>query len=92
VILMRKRLLDDIRRVEEGQDPSGLIRDPERSKSVELPTIGKLGFRNGMSRATLERVFAGMGHRFPPGYLFQVGQPEHVRREYEDAMGCVIAE
>ena len=31
IIMMRKRYFEDIKRVERGDDPSGLIRDPERN-------------------------------------------------------------
>ena len=87
VMMMRKRFLEDIRRVERGEDPSGLIRDPRRNRCIELPIIGRDGFRDGMTEAELEAKFARMGRRFPPAYIFQAGQPEEVRREYEEAMG-----
>jgi 5,5'-dehydrodivanillate O-demethylase len=91
VIMLRKRLLDDIKRVEAGQDPSGLVRDPERNRCIELPIIGKNGFRDGQTRAELERHFTRIGRQFPPAYIFQAGQPEHVRRAYEEAMGAPVS-
>lgn len=92
VVMMRKRFMSDIERVARGEDPSGLIRDPARNRCVELPIIGKQGFRDGMSLADLEQRWAGLGRRFPPPYVFQAGQPEHVRREYEAAMGRPVAD
>ena len=37
IALVRKMLLEQIRVVQEGGDPMGLIRDPERNRVVELP-------------------------------------------------------
>jgi 5,5'-dehydrodivanillate O-demethylase len=91
VVMMRKRLLNDLKRIERGEDPSGLVRDPARNHCIELPIIGKQGFRDGLSMAELERKFGRLGYRFPPPYIFQAGQPEHVRREYEAAMGRPVA-
>ena len=39
VILLRKRLLDDLDEVAAGRDPKGLIRDPARNHRVHLPLI-----------------------------------------------------
>jgi 5,5'-dehydrodivanillate O-demethylase len=85
--MMRKRFLADIKRVESGRDPSGLIRDVERNRCIELPIIGGRGYREGRTAAELETYFARIGRRFPPAYIFQAGQPDDVRREYEEAMG-----
>lgn len=87
VIMLRKRLLEDIRRVEAGDDPSGLVRDAERNRCIELPIIGKQGYRDGLTTAELEARFERIGRAFPPAYIFQAGQPAAVRREYEEAMG-----
>lgn len=87
IVLMRRRFLSDLKAVENGEDPLGLIRDPERNRCIELPIIGKSGFRDGLRTAELERRFASVGHRFPPAYIFQAGQPDEVRQAYERAMG-----
>ena len=42
VILMRKRLLEDVEAVAAGRDPKGTIRDPAANHSVHLPIIGGL--------------------------------------------------
>jgi len=91
VLMLRRRLLDDIKRVEAGRDPSGLLRDPERNTCIELPIIGKRGFRDGLSAAELSTAFARLGQEFPPPYIFQAGQPEQVRAQYEEAMGKPVA-
>jgi 5,5'-dehydrodivanillate O-demethylase len=87
VVKLRRRYLADLARIEAGGDPSGLLRDEARNACVELPIIGKQGFRDGMTGAELGAMFARLGHAFPPPYIFQAGQPEPVLRAYEDAMG-----
>jgi 5,5'-dehydrodivanillate O-demethylase len=87
VLMMRKRFLADIERVESGNDPSGLARDPSINRCIELRVIGLEGYRNGLSRAELQARNARLGHPFPMPYIFQAGQPDAVRREYEAAMG-----
>jgi 5,5'-dehydrodivanillate O-demethylase len=88
VLLMRKRFLADIERVAAGDDPSGLVRDPAVNERIELPVIGLDGYRHGLSRAELTARNARLGHPFPTPYIFQYGQPESVRAEYEAAMGA----
>ena len=92
VSMMRRRFFSDMKRVEQGEDPSALIRDAGENRCIELPVIGKEGYRDGLSAAELEEKFRRLGHGFPPPYIFQAGQPEHIRREYEEAMGRPIAE
>ncbi len=92
VVLMRRRFMDDLDRIARGEEPSGLVRDRARNRCIELPIIGKAGFRDGMTRAELEERFARLGHRFPPRYVFQAGQPEAVRRAYEEAMGNSVTD
>ncbi len=87
ILLMRKRFMEDLKRIERGEDPSGLIRDPQRNACIDLPIIGKEGFREGLTEKQLEEKFRRIGRVFPPEYTFQAGQPEEVRRQYEEAMG-----
>ena len=71
VILLRKRLLEDIEAMAAGHDPKGTIRDPGANHSVHLPIIGGLN-----------RPAAKDGpHPFP----FLAGQPEEVAKEFERA-------
>lgn len=41
VIMIRKRLLDDLKVIEAGGDPKGIIRDPEVNDRVHLPIIAR---------------------------------------------------
>jgi 5,5'-dehydrodivanillate O-demethylase oxygenase subunit len=92
VVMLRSRFFDDLARVERGDDPSALIRDADRNRCIELPVIGKEGFRDGLTAGQLEERFRKIGRKFPPAYIFQAGQPDHVRREYEAAMGACVAD
>jgi 5,5'-dehydrodivanillate O-demethylase len=90
IVMMRKRFLDDIDAMRVGSDPKGLIRDPERNHSVRLPTVGRDLLLNGL---TLDQVLANparTGTITPGSYVFQSGQPEHVRRAMQDALGREI--
>ena len=49
VILIRKRLLEDMAAVAAGRDPKGAIRDPGANHSVHLPIIGGLNRRPAAS-------------------------------------------
>src|ERR1700733_2110731 len=78
VILMRKRLLDDLDEVAAGRDPKGVIRDQEANYQVHLPIIGGLG-----------RPAPGDG---PPPFPFLAGQPEEATRTSEHAWRTGAAE
>jgi 5,5'-dehydrodivanillate O-demethylase len=47
VILIRKRLLDDINAVAAGNDPMAIIRDSEVNHRVHLPIIERPAAKNG---------------------------------------------
>ena len=49
VILMRRRLLEEAENVREGREPKAIIRDPKRTRFVELPIIGRDFFLAGYS-------------------------------------------
>jgi 5,5'-dehydrodivanillate O-demethylase len=84
VILLRKRFLEDIERVERGDDPKAVIRDPQRNARIDLPIAVRRLVEDGLTRAEME------AHPQAPSfrrYLFQAGQPDEVRRAYDAAMG-----
>ena len=85
IILMRKRFLDDIARVERGEDPSGLVRDPKINEGgIGLPIIHKEMLVNGMPMA---EMLADPSLDPRAGYIAQAGQPLWVRRQFLEAMG-----
>ena len=78
VILMRKRLLEDLAAVAAGHDPKGTIRDPAANHRVRLPIIGGL-----------DRPAASAG---PPAFPVLAGQPEEITKEFEQARrNCAAA-
>jgi len=88
VIMMRRRILEDAERVARGEEPKGVIRDPEKNRCVRLPIIGRDFFLNGSSRVESE-----ISRQRTPGlplrkeFPFLTGQPEEVRAAYRRAMG-----
>jgi 5,5'-dehydrodivanillate O-demethylase oxygenase subunit len=84
VIMIRKRYLDDIDAIARGEDPKAIVRDPEVNRRIDLPIVGKEFFINGQPAATYTN---GVNRNANKTYIFQVGQPDEVRRAWEDAMG-----
>jgi len=90
IVMMRKRFLDDIDTMRDGNDPKAVIRDPQRNRSVKLPTVSRDLLLNGL---TMDQVLANparSGTITPGSYVFQAGQPEHVRLAMQEALGRKI--
>ena len=85
VVMLRKRLFEDLKAIEAGRDPRALIRDPARNQRVSLPIAARKQLIEGMTREQFAThpVFKGQ----LADYVFQAGQPPAVRRAFEDAMG-----
>jgi 5,5'-dehydrodivanillate O-demethylase len=81
--MMRRQFLRDLARIERGEDPKGIIRDPSINKVVPLPTIDREAVTEGM---TAEEIKAG-GALHLKRFIFQYGQPEEVRLAQQQAMG-----
>jgi 5,5'-dehydrodivanillate O-demethylase oxygenase subunit len=84
IILMRKQYLDDLVRIERGEDPKGLVRDPARNVRIELPIVSRAMLLDGL---TLDEMLADPSLDPRNGYMNQAGQPEPVRLAFLDAMG-----
>jgi 5,5'-dehydrodivanillate O-demethylase len=83
VIMIRKRFLEDLERVARGEDPKAIVRDPKANECIPLPVANRRSLVDGLTRAELDaHPFAGFRL-----YPFQAGQPDEVRRAYEEAMG-----
>jgi len=91
VVMMRRGLLADIEAIECGEDPKGIIRDPARNKDVRLPMVGRDLYLNGLTMADLKR-FDGRNPITPESFAFAAGQPDEVKRAYEEAMGFTTTE
>ena len=87
IIMIRRRLLDDIKVIADGGDPKALVRDPEANDCVELPIIGRKSWsRDGVSGLSL-----GPGQRVDAqGFVFLYGQPPEVTAAYREAMGLPV--
>jgi 5,5'-dehydrodivanillate O-demethylase len=85
ILMLRKRFFDDLERVAREQDPKGVIRDAAINHCVSLPIAHRSAFVDGMSLEELLKhpIFSAQ----LAGYVFQTGQPEEIRRQYEEAMG-----
>jgi 5,5'-dehydrodivanillate O-demethylase len=85
IILMRRRLLEEAEKVQQGHEPKAIIRDPKEARFVQLPIIGRDFFLAGYS---LRDVAGGnAGFRYPKEFIFQAGQPKEITDAYRAAMG-----
>jgi 5,5'-dehydrodivanillate O-demethylase oxygenase subunit len=83
VIMIRKRFFEDLERIERGEDPKAIVRDPKANERIMLPVANRRSLIDGLTREEMDATpFAG-----PRNYPFQAGQPEEVRRAYYEAMG-----
>jgi 5,5'-dehydrodivanillate O-demethylase len=85
VILLRKRFLEELERVKRGEDPKAIVRDPAQNVSIPLPVALRELLVNGLPRAEFEKHPILGARRYP----FQAGQPDEVRRAFDEAMGYV---
>jgi 5,5'-dehydrodivanillate O-demethylase oxygenase subunit len=84
VIMMRKQFFDDLKRIERGADPKGIIRDPSINHRIELPIVSRQLLTEGVSLAEmLDDPSLDPRNGFPNQY----GQPEMVRVAFLEAMG-----
>jgi 5,5'-dehydrodivanillate O-demethylase oxygenase subunit len=90
VVMVRRRFSSELDAVARGEEPKGLVRDPALNKAIELPSMGKEALVSGHSLAELEanpalRLFATT-------FVFQAGQPDWVKKSFEQAMGLIATE
>jgi len=86
ILLQRKRFMSDLDAVARGEDPKGIIRDPEINRCVCLPVADRKYLVDGVPREELAR-HPVLGKHLTEGYPFQIGQPPEVRAAFEAAMG-----
>ncbi len=89
IIAIRKRFFDDLARIEKGEDPKAIMRDRTRNSCIDLPIPFRAGLEHGQTREELAKAGNVEGSAARK-FIFQYGQPEHVRRAYEDAMGITM--
>ena len=90
--MMRKRFLADIDIVKAGGDPKAVVRDEKTNQCLALPMPGRKPLVDGLSREAFDRVEARnsnstLGATGMREFVWLVGQPEEIKREYNEAMG-----
>jgi 5,5'-dehydrodivanillate O-demethylase oxygenase subunit len=92
VQMFRRQLQADLEAVERGEDPMGVIRDPEQNTCIRFPNQ----LRNQFSVAPTSEQLAGRlnllkglmpGSRPEDHFFLMEGQPDEVREEWEYAVG-----
>src|SRR5262249_56053627 len=85
IVMMRKRLFEELDAMARGAEPKAVVRSSNVAKCIELPNITKKTSTEGI---TLEE------HENHPllkvrlkGFRHCYGQPPEVRRAFEEAMG-----
>jgi 5,5'-dehydrodivanillate O-demethylase len=87
IVMLRRRFESEIKVVEQGGDPKGVIRDKEQASFVELPFIDRKVLTEGATLAEL-RAHPLFGAHLDT-FMFQHGQPQEVWDEFREAMGLV---
>ncbi len=87
VIMIRDRFFQDMETIAEGGDPKAIIRDPSENTSIRLPIITRKLLEDGLERDELSRYQGAENPVAADQFRYQVGQPDEVRREYEEVMG-----
>ncbi len=89
VVMMRRRLLDDLDAIAHGLDPRALIRTPAHNHRLPLPCIDQDDLRDGLPREQM-LTHPLMGPLLQDFYLL-AGQPQPVKVAFERAMGVTGA-
>ena len=85
IVMMRRRLFRDLDAIAAGNDPSGIIRDPECARFVALPLVSRKLYTEGMTRREFaEHWFFKQRLTFFP---WAAAQPAEVWDAYARAMG-----
>jgi len=88
IAMMRRRVFEDLDRVAQSQDPKAVVRDPAVNRCIDLPIAFRDNYVDGLTSDQL--INHPVGSAQLRDYVFQIGQPEEVRRAFVDAMGIDI--
>jgi 5,5'-dehydrodivanillate O-demethylase oxygenase subunit len=88
IAMLRRQLFADIEAVQAGRDPKGVLRDPQASQCIVLPSDSRDFFLHGLPLAEYRRH--PKWARLLTHFIFHAGQPEWVQRAHEDAIGVAI--
>jgi 5,5'-dehydrodivanillate O-demethylase len=89
IAMMRRRFLVDLETIAKGGDPKAVIRDEKLRDCVPLPIAARKELTEGLDREYLAKTMprstlGGTGMR---DFVWLIGQPEEVKKEYREAMG-----
>jgi 5,5'-dehydrodivanillate O-demethylase len=85
IVMIRKRLFDDLDAIAQGRDPKAVIRNSNVAKCVELPFFQKKESVEGIPLEDYEK-YPLLKARLK-AFRHCYGQPPEVRRAFEQAMG-----
>lgn len=85
IAMIRRQYANDIEAVAAGQDPKGVLRDPAANQAMSLPSDHREFFRDGLPRE--QYLTHPKWHLLLKQFVFHAGQPEHVKRACEAALG-----
>ena len=85
IAMIRRQYANDIEAVAAGRDPKGVMREPAANHAVPLPSDHRDFFRNGLPREQYLRH--PKWQLLLQQFVFHAGQPDHVRRACEAALG-----
>ncbi|HLX38508.1 MAG TPA: Rieske 2Fe-2S domain-containing protein [Candidatus Binataceae bacterium] len=91
IAMIRRRLLADLEAIARGEQPKALVRDRETNLCIRLPIADRKLFEEGLPREQFIKFHRDRFRMFG-AYTYQVGQPDAVKREFEDAIGVTIEE
>lgn len=90
IVMVRRKLLEEMQNVANGQEPKGLIRDPAKNVRVELPMANQDTTLRGLTTAEIQ---ADPRRRsFLTSFYLQAGQPEEVKRAMSEAFGVTYGD
>jgi 5,5'-dehydrodivanillate O-demethylase len=89
IVMLRQRFLADLERIAKGEDPKAVMRDPGANAGVALPVAGREAYTRGLTREQWKNLdpAGALGGAARRDFAWLAGQPENVRRAYNEAMG-----
>lgn len=88
VLMLRRQLESDMRAVEEGRDPKGVVRDESTNACISLPGNRRELLAKGLDRPDWLRQFAQATKNNPGDYFsLLAGQPPDIRADFAQAVG-----
>jgi 5,5'-dehydrodivanillate O-demethylase len=85
VRMLREQFFKDLKAIEEGRDPKGVLRDPAGNRALRLPVIDRRILTEGMTMEEYRRH--PLWKNLLVDFRWHYGQPAEVRSEFRKAMG-----